>query len=89
MLSTEIPTTHTHTQTVLSTFLFIALSLVLFRCGGGGGYFVALSILESAKQRNTRFHSLSSFACANFGLCRYDYKEEETGQNCGAKVLRV
>lgn len=28
---------HTHTQTVISTFLFIALSLVLFRCGGGGG----------------------------------------------------
>lgn len=42
---------------------------------------MALSILESAKQRNTRFHSLSSFACANFGLCRYDYKEGETGQN--------
>lgn len=80
---------NTHTQTVLSTFLFIALSLVLFRCGGVGVYLVALSILESAKQRNTRFHSLSSFACANFGLCRYDYKEGETGQHCGAKVLRV
>lgn len=80
---------HTHTDCV-KHFPVYSFELGSFQMRGrGGGYFVALSILESAKQRNTRFHSLSSFACANFGLCRYDYKEEETGQNCGAKVLRV
>lgn len=59
MLSTEIPTTHT--QTVLSTFLFIALSLALFRYRGGGAIlclFPYLKVQSREIQGFTLFQAL-------------------------------